>query len=296
MNKTKLRNLLKLCLKTGFTAVLLYFVSRKIHLYEVKIMFQRSNPFYIILAFLFFLLSQIASSWRLLSFLKDIHLFVKFGFNLRLYFLGMFYNIFLPGGISGDGYKIYLLKKKFRFSSKKIFNAIFFDRLSGLWGVTFIALAFWFFIHPDNISPNAALLIFVPGTLLYYLIVKKYFKAFAGDFATSHLKALVVQGFQVVCIGFILMAIDINDNYLPYFFIFMISSIVAVIPFTIGGLGAREYVVIFASAYLNIDTNIGIFMSATFWLISAVTSLCGIYFVYNSKEFSALPAEEISKR
>ena len=135
MDKTKPRNLLKLFLKIGFTALLLYLVLNKINFAEVKKIFQRSNPFYILLAFIAFFLSQVISSWRLLSFLNNIGLKINFGFNLRLYLLGMFYNIFLPGGIGGDGYKIYLLHKKSHFPAKQIFGAIFFDRLSGLWAV-----------------------------------------------------------------------------------------------------------------------------------------------------------------
>jgi hypothetical protein len=33
-------------------------------------------------------------------------------YNLRLYFLGLFYNVLLPGGIGGDGYKIFMSEAK----------------------------------------------------------------------------------------------------------------------------------------------------------------------------------------
>jgi glycosyltransferase 2 family protein len=33
---------------------------------------------------------------------------------IQLYLLGIYYNLFLPGGIGGDGYKIYLLKQKIK--------------------------------------------------------------------------------------------------------------------------------------------------------------------------------------
>ncbi|MEO8112129.1 MAG: lysylphosphatidylglycerol synthase transmembrane domain-containing protein [Ginsengibacter sp.] len=285
MNKIKPRNLLKLLLKLGFTAILLYFVLKKINFEEIKKIFQQSNPFFIFLAFITFFLSQLVSSWRLLSFLNNIGLSLKFGFNFRLYLLGMFYNIFLPGGIGGDGYKIYLLHKKSKLPVKKIFSALFFDRLSGLWAVAFAALLLLFFI-PENVFPiHWIVFIFIIGSVTYYFILLKYFRVFSRHFFSNHLKAIAVQMLQVLSIVFILIAINFKGNFPPYLFIFLVSSIMSIIPFTIGGLGAREYVMIYAALFLNIDKNIGVFISAAFWLISALASLSGIYYAYRSQEF-----------
>ena len=293
MNKTKLRNLLKLFLKIGFTAILLYLVLNKINLKEVKNILQRSDPAFIFLAFVTFFLSQIISSLRLLSFLNNIGLQLKFGFNFRLYLLGMFYNIFLPGGIGGDGYKIYLLRKKFLLPVKKIFSALFFDRLSGLWAVALASVSLLFFVQQNILPVEWAIVIFITGTLIYYFILQKYFKIFTRNFIINHLKAIAVQVLQVISVAFILMATDFNGDFSPYLFIFLISSIVSVIPFTIGGLGAREYVMIYAALILNIDKNIGVFISAAFWIISALASLTGIYYAYRSHEFETPSRKEV---
>ncbi len=286
MNKAKLRNLLKLFLKIGFTAILLYLVLKRINLEEIKNILKKSNPFFIFLAFITFFISQIVSSWRLLSFLKNIGLDLSFGFNFKLYLLGMFYNIFLPGGIGGDGYKIYLLHKKFQLQAKKIFAAIFFDRLSGLWAVAFGAVCFLFFIPQNILAMQWPVSILITGSIIYYLILQRYFKVFSRDFIANHLKAIAVQSLQIISVVFILKAIAFNGNFSTYLFIFLVSSIVSVIPFTIGGLGAREYVMIYAALILDIDKNVGVFISATFWLISAISSLTGMYYAYNRKQFA----------
>jgi hypothetical protein len=44
----------------------------------------------------------------------------------------MFYNLFLPGAISGDAYKVVLLTRKYDVSYKKITAAVLLDRFSGL--------------------------------------------------------------------------------------------------------------------------------------------------------------------
>jgi glycosyltransferase 2 family protein len=287
MDKTKPRNLLKLFLKIGFTALLLYLVLNKINFTEVKKIFQRSNPFYILLAFITFFLSQVISSWRLLSFLKNTGLKINFGFNFRLYLLGMFYNIFLPGGIGGDGYKIYLLRKKFHLPAKQIFGALFFDRLSGLWALSLVAVILLFFIPATVIPIEWPIIIFATGTLIYYFILQRYFNVISRHFMSNHLKAVAVQLLQAISVVFILLAINTSNNISPYLFSFLVSSLVSVIPFTIGGLGAREYVMIYAALILNMDKNTGVFISAAFWLISALTSFSGIYYAYGSPEFKS---------
>lgn len=285
MDKPKLRNLLKLFLKIGFTALLLYLVLNKINFSEVKKIFQKSNPFYLLSALIAFFLSQVISSWRLLSFLKNIGLNINFGFNFRLYLVGMFYNIFLPGGIGGDGYKIFLLRKKSHLPAKQIFGALFFDRLSGLWALCLAAIILLFFIPSTVIDITWLIVIFAAGTLIYYFILQRYHNVVSRHFISNHLKAVGVQLFQIISVTFILRAIDFHNNVSPYLFCFLVSSLVSIIPFTIGGLGAREYVMIYAAIIFNMDKNTGVFISSAFWLISAIVSLSGLYYASGSHEF-----------
>src|SRR5690606_19345065 len=104
----------------------------------VKDAFSESNPAFLFLALITFVLSQIISASRLNTFFKGIGLKISEVYNFKVYLLGMFYNLFLPGGIGGDGYKIFLLRKKFKVRGRILFQAIFFDRLSGLWALGLI--------------------------------------------------------------------------------------------------------------------------------------------------------------
>ena len=92
-------NIIKLLLKIGFTGLLLYYVFHKIHIDQVKSLIIRSNPWWALAGVLCYFLSIIVSASRLLSFFKSINLNIGWKFNLRLYMLGIFYNLFLPGGI-----------------------------------------------------------------------------------------------------------------------------------------------------------------------------------------------------
>ncbi len=77
---------------------------------------------------------------RLNIYFSAIDLKLKEKTNLQLYLLGMFYNLFLPGGIGGDGYKIYLLQKNYQTGTKRILGAVLSDRISGMVALVVLAL------------------------------------------------------------------------------------------------------------------------------------------------------------
>src|SRR4029077_14248627 len=102
-----------------------------------------------------------------------------------------------PGGIGGDGYKIYLLHKKSLLPPKRIFGAIFFDRLCGLWAVLLMAVILFFFIPKTAIRVEWLVIIFVTGTLIYFVVLQRYFNIISRHFILNHLKAVAVQLLQV---------------------------------------------------------------------------------------------------
>src|ERR1700688_1539982 len=158
--KAKLWEITKLLLKIGVTSALLYYVFSKVHFSEVKTRLLHANYWWMLAGAIFYFVSMIASSWRLLSFFKSINLRLDPRFNFRLYLLGIFYNFLLPGGIGGDGYKIYLLNKTYKLPAKKVFWAIMFDRLSGLWAIGLIIVALVFLIPQIDIQITIPLGIF----------------------------------------------------------------------------------------------------------------------------------------
>ncbi len=292
MDKKKLWNIAKPVLKVLITGLLLYFVFKKIPLKEVQEVFYKCNPLYIVFALLVFFISQIVSSWRLRTYFSAKGLELSFWFNFRLYLLGMFYNLFLPGGIGGDGYKIYLLRKKYKISGKKLLSAIFLDRLSGLWAIGLITLTLIYFIPRIDIPRSWPTTAFIAGSIGYYLVLRRFFFIKTYTFFTAHVKAVMVQSLQVVSIILILLGLDFTGKFSPYLFTFLASSLVAIFPFTVGGLGAREYVFTHASEYFSMDQPTAVFISLSFYIISALVSLIGVYFVFRSSEFEPLPAEE----
>ena len=152
---------IKLVLKLAITVAALYIVFRNIDIREVLALFGRSNPWWLLLALAAFVLSQVLSSFRLNQFLRKVEINISERANFRLYLLGMFYNLFLPGGIGGDGYKIYLLNKTYKVKVGKLLWALIMDRLSGLVAlVGFLTWAERRYPSQQRHSPHAEGLIF----------------------------------------------------------------------------------------------------------------------------------------
>jgi len=284
MEKKKIWNILKTLLKISITGLSLYLVSRKVEFNDLRDAFEKSNPLFLFLAFIAFVISQIISSSRLNTFFKGIGLKISETYNFKIYLLGMFYNLFLPGGIGGDGYKIFLLRKKFEIKGRRLFQAIFFDRLSGLWALGLINSALLIFIPHLGIPNWVPVLVVAIGTIAYYLIMRKFFSDYSKHFALSHLKALMVQSMQVVSVILLLYALNFEGKFSPYLFMFLMSSLVAIFPFTVGGLGARELVFVYGAQYFQMDQQLAVIISLLFYCISALLSFSGIYFVFNPQK------------
>ncbi len=284
MEKKKIWNITKTLLKISITGLSLYLVSREVEFNDLKDAFDKSNPIFLFLAFIAFVISQLISSSRLNTFFKGIGLKISETYNFKIYLLGMFYNLFLPGGIGGDGYKIFLLRKKFEIKGRRLFQAIFFDRLSGLWALGLIISALVIFIPHLGIPNWVPVLVVAAGTVAYYAVMRKFFSDYSKQFVLSHIKALMVQSMQVISVILLLYALNFEGKFSPYLFMFLISSLVAIFPFTVGGLGARELVFVYGAQYFQMDQHLAVIISLLFYCISALLSFSGIYFVFHPQK------------
>ena len=275
---SKTKNVLKTILKFVISGGALYIVFRNIDWQQTKELLLSAHWGYLTIATAFFVGSKMQSSYRLNVFFKDIGLSLSERYNLRLYWVGMFYNLFLPGGIGGDGYKVYLLNKQYGTKIQLLIQATLLDRISGL--VALVMLAGVCYLFPDtSLLPGWINTVDWIGLVLtlpvFYLIIKRFFPPHVRSFSRTTTYSFSVQLLQVFCAYWILMALGVEGQYLEYQILFLVSSVVAVFPFTIGGVGARELTFILGYQYLGIDENTSVAFSFLFFLITAVVSLIG---------------------
>jgi uncharacterized membrane protein YbhN (UPF0104 family) len=270
---------LKPVAKVAFSAAALYYVFNKIDLQQTKQIFISLELAWLLPATLFFILSKVVSSIRLNSFFRTIGLSLSELYNLRLYAIGMYYNLFLPGGIGGDGYKVYLLNKQHEeVKLKSLISATLLDRIAGLYALLVLACTLGLFL-PEYVEYQQFILLMLMATSLpmYYLMIKFLFSQFSKSTVSTLFLSFLVQGFQVICAYFILLALQVKAQFIIYQFVFLISSIVAVFPFTVGGVGARELTFVLSHEYLGINQNIAVAFSLLFFLITAIISLIGAF-------------------
>lgn len=284
--KGKLWSVVKIILIIAVTGGLLYYVFSKVPFAQIKSRLTHANRVWLVAAILAYCGSMLFSSWRLLSFFKSIGLRLDWRFNLRLYFLGLCYNVLLPGGIGGDGYKIYLLHKRYKLPTKKVFWAILFDRLSGFWAIGAIVVGLIILIPSFPYHLAIPLTIVSIGSVIYYVVARKFFKDYTHNFFQAHGKAIGVQSMQLLTIVCLLMAqgdfnphLDNTAKFAPYLLSFLFSSLAAVIPFSLGGGGIRDALFLTLAQQFGLKDDMAVYLSFGFYLISIIVALLGVYYV-----------------
>lgn len=158
---------LKLLLKIAVTVACLWYVSGKIDFSKAGAALRNANWFYLFLALIAFVVSKLIAAFRLNIYFRNIAIQLPAWQNIKLYWLGMYYNLFLPGSISGDAYKVYLLKKKYNIAYKKLTVAVLLDRFSGLLGLGLI-LSIYSIVVIDDVQYIAAI---ISGAVLSIVIL-----------------------------------------------------------------------------------------------------------------------------
>ncbi len=286
----KLRKRLLTALKIVVSAVLIYFIFTKIDFKEVADTLKTGNPFLLILGVILVLISKVVASFRLNLYFHQIGVGLTQKSNLKLYFLGMFYNLFLPGGIGGDAYKGYVIHKKFKSGGKKVVSVLLLDRLSGML-LIFIYSCGLVLIMENHFLKSFRFLfaLAIPTSIVvFWWIVRKFFAYTLPIFWRSFAYSAMVQITQLICVFLILKSFGVLNNHEEYLFIFLVSSIVSVIPLTIGGIGSREVTFLYGADLLALDSTTSVGVSFVFFLMTALISFFGVFYHFKKPELELL--------
>lgn len=272
-------------LKILISLGLLYFVYTKIDWQLLHDEWKTANKFYLILAFISFLISQVFSVFRVDLYFKKAGVNLTFANNARLYLLGMFYNFFIPGGVGGDAYKVIALNRHFDQPVKTLTSAVFFDRFIGLCAI-FILICLGIIFIPLDLPFWIKAVVFgvgMVGALIGPKILGMMFPKFKSVFYPTLLYSFVVQGFQIGTIVFALLATHPENNILVYILIFLVSSVLSIVSFA--GIGIRETVFYYTAHYLKFNPDVSAGVALIFSIITLVTSLFGAIYLFRKIKF-----------
>lgn len=279
--ESRTSKLIKLLIKIAVTILCFWYISQKIDFTKALKALTDAKWLLLFLSVLCYLISKIIAAYRLRIYFKNIDLHLPHWTNLKLYWLGMFYNLFLPGSISGDAYKVVILNKRLKAPYKKTSAAVLLDRFSGLLGLGVILSIYGVMV----LTNNELHFLLAGGCLLaivaLYFFIRKVFPLFLPGFFPTFFWGIVVQAVQVVGLYFILSSLHIEADRQQWVFIFLAASVISVLPLSLGGgLGTREVVFAEGAIYFGLDPHVGVIISLLFYLTSVIGSLTGILFIF----------------
>lgn len=272
-------------LKLLLAVAAFYFVFSKTDIKLILNHMRDVNPLALVGSFAILIFAQVISAYRMRYYYQTMGQTMSHMFAIALYFVGMLYNTILPGGIGGDGYKVYLMGKLAKFSYLTSFRLMVSNRASGLYALLLYTLLLAVFS-----TTLLKLLPFAYGVLVaaavvvsigYFISIKLLLKEPAKVALRAFKYSAVIQG-ACILTGYILFLgmNAIHGHMSNYLMVFLVSSIVSVVPISIGGAGLREMTFLYGSTYLGLDVELGIAFSIVYFAINILCSLCGLFFTH----------------
>jgi len=235
--------------------------------------------------------------WKLLLVTQNVKMtYVKL---LRFYFVGSFFNNFMPGNVGGDLKKIYDINQNSEETVGAAVSATVLDRLCGLYMLCAFALAvgFAFFWKDPNqkyfLLPSLFIFIgfsSVIGMLFSRRLGKVFsflgkrvmhlhsrFQAFRTNklFTQLFLLSAVTQGLRVLSHYFCALSIGVNIDISWYFYYIPLVAIVSALPISIGGFGPRELLAQSLFARVGVGSMEAVVTQLLAYLANLIISLIG---------------------
>lgn len=266
--------------------LLLFLVFRTVNSYEIISTLKNINGWVYLASFLIYLGNRVVATyrWKLLLEVQEINIPFWSLYNVVLY--GSVFNSILPSSFGGDAARIFWLLKDQ--SNKKAASVVatIADKVLGLSALVILALA----IVPFN--PLVSAQIRTLGFILLVMftifmtsliwghsewIVRILHKLMFTDWLKQNLDEVLTvlktyknaktTLFAALFVSFILQSVTIINQYLRFevinvdvsmlylFLAIPITTLVVIIPLSIGGIGLRELTLINLLGYIGIESH-----------------------------------------
>jgi len=280
----KPKPILKWILKFSISFLALFIVFKKVSLPEVLDTWRNSQSLLLIPALILFVASKYFSARRLNMFFKADQIVLCEFSNLKLYLLGMYYNLILPGGVGGDGYKLVFIKKELKQTYRRALISLIADRVAGLVVLLMLVCLLSLILFQESYLRLISFFFLLFLLLSWVTLISFFLKRYKSIQFKTMLLSLSVQTTQLLCIWFLLQSMGVGFQSLPYLLLFLISSIAAAIPISLGGAGLRELTFLYGSGYFGINTQVAVAVSLSFFIITFLVSFAGIYFSFKPEK------------
>lgn len=295
--------LLKVVFSVG---ILVYIFTRVVDLGDLWANLRGASVSYLVAAIVVYFLVQTLSAYRWYLLLKPLDIETPFRKILSLYYLGMYFNFFLPSAIGGDVFKVYYLNKETgRLSASTA--SVFLDRDVGMAGLlvaaTLVAAYGGTRIPPENgvllaplfaligvafIAANLALFYRPSYNLLHRLLslfrmkradekVERLFESvnsYRGQWGLGAVTLIISLGVQVGCAMANMLAagaigLHTQHGWIDYMVFIPAIGLIGMNPLSVNGAGWREasYILLFQSVAVGVDAQQATHQAATLSLL-----------------------------
>jgi len=282
-------------IRIGISAGLLIWLFSRFDLKGVLTYFENLQISIWVVACLMSLVAQVLSSMRWWILSNTFSFPGRWSTYLGFYFVGMFFNLFLPTGIGGDLFKIHFLSREKGRRFLAAFTVVG-DRFFGLITMLFMgaaAVKIWPDLLPEPFRDFlyiSALIIL--AALLGLPFFQRVIKGILPGFS-RHLEGLLIlwqrpqRLFAVLGLSFCLQALGIGaiallgagiGIKLPLSFYFAslpLVFIITLIPISFNGIGVREGAFIYFFGLKGVEAEPALGLGLLFFSVQVALSLLG---------------------
>lgn len=301
-----MKSILSTAVKVGVSLAILYFLFRNINVNAFWNTFISVNPLSVVFVAVIFICTQSISTFRWSVILKkDID--IPYRRLLSIYFIGMYFNNFLPTMVGGDLVKGYYLYRYTRKGDVSL-ASIFMDRYSGFFALMvitslalltgyplikgtglpgfFVLLIGGFFVMSLVIwvGPLHSWVMRVLARIHFYGINRKIetfygvlmgYKSHGDILLKIFICSVLVQGGVIIGYWFLGRGLGMNVG-LSYFFLFIpLTTAVSMLPISLSGLGIREGAFVFLFTKAGATQEQALTLSLMWFVIMALVSIIG---------------------
>jgi uncharacterized membrane protein YbhN (UPF0104 family) len=145
--------------------------------------------------------------------------------------------------------------------------------------------SYWYFIAP------AFVLSFIVCWIVFVWMVGRHPRVWS----ITSIQSIGVQGAQSIATLGLVFALGQGSHWPDYLVLFLVSSVVAMLPITIGGAGARELTFLYGAQFLDIHAEKAVAIGFLFYLISTAVSFLGIFFSFQKDKLEYGIQQEADK-
>ncbi|HEX6790634.1 MAG TPA: lysylphosphatidylglycerol synthase transmembrane domain-containing protein [Candidatus Krumholzibacteria bacterium] len=308
------KTIIRWTVKIGVSASLMIFLLRKIPSHEIMALVTRADRGLLLAATVLFMVSNIAGWFQWHVLLRASGVSQEQENTFRFYFIGLFFNNFLPANIGGDAVKVYDLTREGE-SPYRVIAVTLLDRLLGVFSLCLLAcfanlvlirgagagmhhllylgvfvacmipaLGFYFFRPLGNWLRRSVLrmrFLSLDSRMTAIIDQLSPFRGRRGLVTRLALFSMLIQAMRVLTHVLVAMAIgaQMTPLLLTQFFVFIpILSLAMIPPITINGLGIREGLGILLFSEAGILAADAFVIEFGTYIISVAVSLLGFAF------------------